>query len=99
VIRRLKELSHSKEEIKAIPHPLKQYEYMASGAYAWLSQWEFEAKPMKEPKSESNNYADRLLGQVDSALQKYLSTIENDPNKEYVNMKLIGATKLHWGLR
>jgi hypothetical protein len=97
VIRRLNELQ-TETEIDTVPLPLYSYVYMAGGAYAWLSQWEFEAKPMKEPKSESNNYADRLLGQVDTALQKYLSTIENDPNKEYVNMDLICTTKLHWGL-
>lgn len=98
VLRRLNELQVEKKKINTVPHPLIQYVYMASGAYAWLSQWEFEAKPMKEPKSESNNYADRLLGQVDSALQKYLSTIENDPNKQYIRMDLAQSTKLHWGL-
>lgn len=98
VLRRLNELQNEKKELDTIPYPLLQYVYMAGGAYAWLSQWEFEAKPMKEPKSESNNYADRLFGQVDSALQKYLSTIENDPNKDYVNMELLGKTGLHWGL-
>jgi len=98
VLRRLNELYNEKKGIEAIPLPLYPYVYMAGGAYAWLSQWEFEAKPMKEPKSESNNYADRLLGQVDSALQKYLSNIENDPTKQYVNMKLLGSTRVHWGL-
>lgn len=99
VLRRLNELQNEKKEITTIPRLLQQYVYMAGGAYAWLTQWEFEAKPMKEPKSESNNYADRLFGQIDSALQKYLSTIENDPNKEYVNMNLLGKTRLHWGVR
>jgi len=98
VLRRLNEYYNEKNNISTVPLPLYQYVYMAGGAYAWLSQWEFEAKPMKEPKSESNNYADRLLGQVDSALQKYLSNIENDPNKQYVNMKLLGSTRVHWGL-
>lgn len=98
VLRRLNELKIEQEEITTIPHPLSKYVYMASGAYAWLSQWEFEAKPMKEPKSESNNYADRLLGQVDDALRKYLSTIENDPTKEYVRMDLLNYTELSWGL-
>lgn len=98
VLRRLNELQNEKKGMDTVPLPLYQYVYMAGGAFAWLSQWEFEAKPMKEPKSESNNYADRLLGQVDTALQKYLSNIENDPNKQYVNMKLLGRTRLHWGL-
>ena len=98
VLRRLNELQVEKKDIDTVPHPLIQYEYMAGGAYAWLTQWEFEAKPMKEPKSESNNYADRLLGQVDEALKKYLSTVENDPNKEYIRMDLAQSTKLHWGL-
>lgn len=99
VIRRLNELSNiSENKIDTVPYPLLQYVYMAGGAYAWLTQWEFEAKPMKEPKSESNNYADRLFGQIDSALEKYLSTIENDPNKEYLHYDLIGVSKLDWGL-
>ena len=98
VLRRLNEFQNEQKGIDTVPAPLYQYVYMAGGAYAWLSQWEFEAKPMKEPKSESNNYADRLLGQVDSALQKYLSNIENDPTKEYVRMDLIDYTELTWGL-
>lgn len=98
VLRRLNDMRLEKDELNTVPAPLQKYVYMASGAYAWLTQWEFEAKPMKEPKSESNNYADRLLGQVDSALQKYLSTIENDPQKQYVNMKLLGHTQVTWGL-
>lgn len=96
VLRRLNELQS--KETQRIPKELQRYVYMCAGAYAWLSTWENEAKPMKEPKSESNNYADRLFGQVDSALQKYLSTIENDPDKTYINMNLIGASKLDWGI-
>lgn len=69
---------------------------MAAGAYAWLTRWEYEAKPMKEPKSESNNYADRLFAQVDDAITKYLSNIENNRNEEYICMDLFYVSKAKW---
>lgn len=79
-----------------IPDLLKQYAYMAAGAYAWLTRWEYEAKPMKEPKSESNNYADRLLNQVDDAIKKYLSNIENNRDEEYIRMDLFKVKAWKW---
>lgn len=96
VLRRLNNLSNEKQEIKIIPDLLKQYVYMAAGAYAWLTRWEYEAKPMKEPKSESNNYADRLLNQVDDGITKYLSNIENNRNEEYIRMDLFKVAKAKW---
>lgn len=96
VLRRLNNMSNEKEEKREVPELLKQYIYMAAGAYAWLTRWEYEAKPMKEPKSESNNYADRLFTQVDDAITKYLSNIENNRNEEYIRMDLFAVSKLKW---
>lgn len=96
VLRRLNNMSNEKEEKREIPKLLKQYVYMAAGAYAWLTRWEYEAKPMKEPKSESNNYADRLFTQVDDAITKYLSNIENNRNEEYIRMDLFKVAKARW---
>lgn len=96
VLRRLNDMSNEKEERRTIPELLQQYIYMAAGAYAWITRWEYEAKPMKEPKSESNNYADRLFGQVDDAIKKYLSNIENNRDEEYVQMHLFRAKKSKW---
>jgi len=96
VLRRLNNMKNEKEEIKEIPKLLKQYVYMAGGAYAWLTRWEYEAKPMKEPKSESNNYADRLFAQVDDAITKYLSNIENNRNEEYIRMDLFKTHRMVW---
>ena len=62
---------------RIVPKKLIDYTYMAAGAYSWLTRWEYETKPMKEQKSESINYADRLLGQVDAAIAEYLADIEN----------------------
>lgn len=97
VLRRLNNMQNEKEEIKEIPQLLEQYIYMAAGAYAWLTRWEYEAKPMKEPKSESNNYADRLFAQVDDAITKYLSNIENNRNEEYIRMDLFKTRNMIWG--
>ena len=72
---------------------------MAAGAYAWLTRWEYEAKPMKEPKSESNNYADRLFTQVNDAIEKYLSNIENNRNEEYLNLDHVTYEEITWGIR
>lgn len=99
VLRRLNNLRNEKREIKAIPKLLKQYVYMASGAYAWLTRWEYEAKPMKEPKSESNNYADRLFTQVDDAIKKYLSNIENNRDEEYLRLDHVTTEEITWGIR
>ena len=70
---------------------------MAAGAYAWLTKWEYESKPMKEPQSESNNYADRLLNQVKLALEEYLDNI-NNAREDYVNLRLMNSTNIDWGL-
>ncbi len=96
VLRRLNNMTNEKEEIEEIPKILQQYAYMAGGAYAWLTRWEYEAKPMKEPKSESNNYADRLFTQVDDAITKYLSNIENNRNEEYIRMDLFKTRQSRW---
>ena len=69
---------------------------MAGAAFAWLTRWEYEAKPMKEPKSESNNYADRLFGRVDSAIANYLSNIENNRNEEYIQTRLFKVAHSSW---
>lgn len=99
VLRRLNDLRQERKGYKKIPKLLKQYIYMAGGAYAWLTRWEYEAKPMKEPKSESNNYADRLLTQVDDAITKYLSNIENNRNEEYLNLHQVATAGISWGYR
>lgn len=79
-----------------VPKKLKNYVYMAAGAYAWLTRWEYETKPMKEPKSESNNYADRLLGQVDTAIAEYISDIEN--KKDHRDLFHATYTGVEWGI-
>ena len=97
VLRRLNNRENEIGEIRQIPSILEKYVYMSAGAFAWLTRWEYESKPMKEPKSESNNYADRLLGQVDSAIRNYLSNIENNRDEEYINMDFVQTTKIGWG--
>ena len=79
-----------------VPKELKQYIYMAAGAYAWLSRWEYEAKPMKEPKAEADNYATRLLNQVNNAIADYINNLEN----QFDHDDLTHATSrgIDWGL-
>ena len=96
VFRGLNDMANEKKGIIEIPHSLQRYVYMAAGAFAWLTRWEYEAKPMKEPKSESNNYADRLFGRVDSAIANYLSNIENNRHEEYVQMHLFRSVPRRW---
>lgn len=97
VLRKLNDLNNESRHIQKIPEQLQDYVYMAAGAFAWLTKWEYESKPMKEPQSESNNYADRLLNQVKSALEEYLDNI-NNAREDYVNFKLISNTTMDWGL-
>lgn len=80
----------------SVPKQLSRYVYMAGGAYAWLTRWEYETKPMKEPKSESNNYADRLLGQVDLAIDKWVADIEN--KREHDDLYNSIYHTVDWGL-
>lgn len=79
-----------------VPKELIQYVYMAAGAYAWLSRWEYEAKPMKEAKAEADNYATRLLNQVNNAIVEYINNLEN----QYDHEDLFHATArgIEWGL-
>lgn len=79
-----------------VPKPLQQYVYMAAGAYAWLSRWEYEAKPMKEAKAEADNYATRLLNQVNNAIADYINNMEN----KFDHDDLFHATSrgIEWGL-
>ena len=81
---------------KEVPKELQQYVYMAAGAYAWLSRWEYEAKPMKEAKAEADNYATRLLNQVNNAIVDYINNIEN----KFDHDDLFHATArgIEWGL-
>lgn len=79
-----------------IPEELQQYVYMASGAYAWLSRWEYETKPMKESKAEADNYATRLLNQVNNAIAEYVDTIEN--HREHHDLFHAGYSEMEWGL-
>ena len=97
VLRKLNDLNNESKYIPEVPKVLQDYVYMAAGAFAWLTKWEYESKPMKEPQSESNNYADRLLGQVKSALEDYLDNI-NNAREDYVNLRLMNSTSLEWGL-
>jgi hypothetical protein len=97
VLRKLNDLNNELKQIKEIPNELQDYVYMAAGAYAWLTKWEYESKPMKEPQSESNNYADRLLNQVKLALEEYLDNI-NNAREDYVNLRLMNSTNIDWGL-
>lgn len=87
---------HPKGHYNEVPQELMQYVYMAGGAYAWLSRWEYESKPMKEAKAEADNYATRLLNQVDSAIANYVSDIED----KYDHDDLFHATSTNvtWGI-
>ena len=97
VLRGLNDLNNETKRIKEIPSTLQDYVYMAAGAYAWLTKWEYESKPMKSSQSDSNNYADRLLSQVKTALEEYLDNIDN-AREDYVNLRLMNSTQLEWGL-
>lgn len=91
----LGKLGHYAKKHK-VPKGLEIQVYKASGAYAWLSRWEYEAKPMKEAKAEADNYATRLLNQVDNAIADYISNIEN--KLEHDDLFHATSRGLEWGL-
>ena len=51
---------------------------------------------MKEAKAEADNYATRLLNQVDGAIAEYINNIEND--YEHDDLFHATATGIEWGL-
>lgn len=91
----LGKLGHYAKKHK-IPKGLEIQVYKAGGAYAWLSRWEYEAKPMKEAKAEADNYATRLLNQVDNAISDYINDIEN--KLEHDDLFHATSRELEWGL-
>ena len=81
-----------------VPDGLKRYVYMAGAAFAWLEHWEYEAKPMKQSNNQSNNYADRLLGQVDKAINNYLARLKKDLDEVGLgDSRFLKSRKLGWG--
>ena len=96
VLRSLNDMANEKRGIQVIPELLCRYVHIAAAYIAWTTRWEVEAKAMKEDKSESNNYGDRLKGLVDSAIERYLSNIENNRNEEYIRMDLFQKAESRW---
>lgn len=92
VLRKLGKYAHKGK----VPKKLQRFVYMAGGAYAWLSRWEYEAKPMKEAKAEADNYATRLFNQVDTAITEYINTIEN--HLDHKDLFHVKASGVEWGL-
>ena len=75
---------------QSIPVPLKEYVYMISAGYIWLSIWENEANGMED----KYNYADRLIHDAEQGIVNYMSNCSNSSDESigYYN-------KIRWGLK
>ena len=51
---------------------------------------------MKEAKAEADNYATRLLNQVDGAITEYIANIEN--KLDHKDLFHATSTNIEWGL-
>lgn len=97
VIERLKNYDVYSDELII---KFKRFIYMASAAYAWLQQWEYETKPMKSDNIESNNYADRLFARVNAAINEYLASQGVDVNIHYIkDADLVKSSEMDWGVK
>lgn len=81
-------------EIETVPESLLKYKYMAAAAMVWLSKWEHEGQVMSDGTSDSKNYADRLLGIVNRAINNYGYSSESDDAEGGINEGLIGSSLL-----
>lgn len=79
--------------VETVPESLLKYKYMAAAAIAWLGKWEHEGQVMGDGTSDSKNYADRLLGIVNRAINNYGDSSEDDSEND-INEDLIGSSLL-----
>lgn len=79
-------------EIETVPESLLKYKYMAAAAMVWLSKWEHEGQVMSDGTSDSKNYADRLLGIVNRAINNYGYSSEGDDSEGGINEDLVGSS-------
>ncbi len=73
-----------------LPESLLKYKYIAAAAMTWLTRWEHEGQVMGDGTQKSKNYADRLLGIVDRAIDTYKNTPADDNIDDGINEDLIG---------
>lgn len=78
---------------ETVPESLLKYKYMAAAAITWLSKWEHEGQVMSDGTADSKNYADRLLGIVNRAINNYGGSSEDDSEGD-INEDLIGSSLL-----
>lgn len=83
----------SRLRLPTIPSELEPLIPKAAAAYSWLMWWENEGRAMGDGTELSRNYYDRLMSEVNFAIDQWL----ND-NKEAlpddINTKLVGYTRL-----
>ena len=73
-----------------IPDELKSLIPKGAAAYSWLMWWENEGRSMGDGTELSRNYYDRLMSEINYAIDQWL-----DKNKEdAINTQLTGYTRL-----
>lgn len=74
-----------------IPDVLTYLNFKAAAAYSWLIWWEDEGKAMNDGTVNGENYAARLFGQIDAAIEKY---VKANPTvlADEINLNMIGWT-------
>jgi len=81
-------------DVETVPESLVKYKYMAAAAMIWLSKWEHEGHVMSDGTSDSKNYADRLLGIVNRAINNYGYSSEGDDSEGGINEDLVGFSPI-----
>ncbi len=78
--------------VETVPESLLEYKYMAAAAIFWLGKWEHEGQVMSDGTSDSKNYADRLLGIVNRAINNYDDSSTDVDAEDDINEDLIGSS-------
>lgn len=86
-------------DVADIPPVLEYLNFKAAAAYSWLIWWEDEGKAMNDGTVNGENYAARLFGQIDAAIDKY---VKANPTvlADEINLNMIGWTGyegVHYG--
>lgn len=85
------------DTLTTLPLHIQNLKYKIAAAFLWIKKWEYEGKVMDDGGKESRNYATRLLKEVDDAILLFLNPPDyTKDDKEYINMSLVGSTKLEY---
>lgn len=88
--------NHIKERIcqKHVPEELSHLIPKGAAAYSWLMWWENEGRVMSDGTNKARNYYDRLMSEVNEAIDKWLE-YEKESEPDDINTDLVGYVRVN----